>query len=61
MWMRLVDIIGMALFLGLILRFGKNATALIAQSGHTFAEGFSVVSLQRPPATLPGPMPENIY
>jgi hypothetical protein len=59
MWMRIVDIIGIALFLGLILRFGKNATALVAQGGHTFAEDFSVVSLQRPPATLPAPMPEN--
>lgn len=45
---KIIDIIGIALFLGLILRYGESAAKLVAVSSHSFSELFATVSLQNP-------------
>lgn len=43
---RFLNIVAVALVLGLLLRYWQPATELIAQSGSTFVSGFRAISLQ---------------
>jgi len=61
---RFIDIVGVALFVGLILRYGDSAAKLITTGGHTFVDVFGVVSLQAPasaPRTSVGPTNVTAY
>ncbi len=44
---RIIDIVGAALIIGLLLRYGKEASQLTASGESLFVHGFQAVSLQK--------------
>lgn len=53
--MTVVDIIGLALILGLLLRYGQEASQLIASGSAAFNSGFNTVGLVGGGQSVGGP------